>query len=170
MIVSIDWLKEFVEITESPDELADVLSSIGLEAEDLRIFEGMQGVVIGKVTSVNKHPNADRLSLTTVDIGDNENLQIVCGAPNVKAGISVPFAKINATLDNGKFKIDSEMMNLLGCTKENFFRLMDLMNYKKQNSDENVFVYKGSKKEKKMKKSFKKINNPFKKLESLSFK
>ena len=80
------------------------------------------------------------------------------------------FIKIIEKSDNGKFKIDSEMMNLLGCTKENFFRLMDLMNYKKQNSDENVFVYKGSKKEKKMKKSFKKINNPFKKLESLSFK
>jgi len=80
------------------------------------------------------------------------------------------FIKIIEKSDNGKFKIDSEMMNLLGCTKENFFRLMDLMNYKKQNSDENIFVYKGSKKEKKMKKSFKKINNPFKKLESLSFK
>jgi len=80
------------------------------------------------------------------------------------------FIKIIEKSDNGKFKIDSEMMNLLGCTKENFFRLMDLMNYKKQNSDENIFVYKGSKKEKKMKKSFKKIYNPFKKLESLSFK
>ena len=63
------------------------------------------------------------------------------------------------------------MMNLLGCTKENFFRLMDLMNYKKYNKDdENTFVYTGVKKEKAVKKFVKKNNSPFKKLESLNFK
>ena len=62
-------------------------------------------------------------------------------------------------------------MNLLGCTKENFYQLMSLMNYKKYNkNDEKTFVYKGVKKEKKMKKFIKKTDNPFKKLESLSFK
>ena len=65
MIVSVDWLKQFVDIKESPAELADVLSSIGLEAEDLRIFEGMHGVVIGKVISVNKHPNAEYIAATS---------------------------------------------------------------------------------------------------------
>tara|TARA_B100000029_G_scaffold504633_1_gene583818 strand:+ start:21 stop:2489 length:2469 start_codon:yes stop_codon:yes gene_type:complete len=80
------------------------------------------------------------------------------------------FIKIIEKSKNGKFQINSEMMNLLGCTKENFFRLMDFMNYKKHGSDENTFVYKGDKQEKKVKKSFKKTNNPFKKLESLSLK
>ena len=73
-------------------------------------------------------------------------------------------------VQNGKFQIDSDMINLLGCTKENFFQLMGFMNYKKDNNVENAFIYKGAKKEKKMKKPFKKIDNPFKKLESISFK
>jgi len=81
------------------------------------------------------------------------------------------FIKIIEKSKNGKFQIDSDMMNLLGCTKENFFQLMDLMNYKKYNKDdENTFVYKGVKKEKAVKRFVKKNNSPFKKLESLSFK
>ena len=81
------------------------------------------------------------------------------------------FIKIIEKSKNGKFQIDSDMMNLLGCTKENFFRLMDLMNYKKYNKDdENTFVYTGVKKEKAVKKFVKKNNSPFKKLESLNFK
>ena len=81
------------------------------------------------------------------------------------------FIKIIEKSKNGKFQIDSDMMNLLGCTKENFFQLMDLMNYKKYNKDdENAFVYKGVKKEKAVKRFIKKNNSPFKKLESLNFK
>ena len=80
------------------------------------------------------------------------------------------FIKIIEKSKNGKFQIDSEMMNLLGCTKENFFKLMDFMNYKKHNDEENTFIYKGNKKVNKFKKSFTKVNNPFKKLQSLSFK
>ena len=66
MIVSINWLKEFVDIKEPPDKLADMLSSIGLEAEFLNSFDGLDGVVIGKVKSIEKHPNADRLSVCIV--------------------------------------------------------------------------------------------------------
>ena len=81
------------------------------------------------------------------------------------------FIKIIEKTKNGKFQIDSDMINLLGCKKDSFFQLMSLMNYKKYNkNDEKTFVYKGVKKEKKMKKFIKKTDNPFKKLESLSFK
>ena len=80
------------------------------------------------------------------------------------------FIKIIEKSKNGKFQIDSEMINLLGCKKENFFQLMSLMNYRKDGGSEDTFVYKGTKKENKVKKSFKKIDNPFKKLGSLSFK
>ena len=59
MIVSVDWLKQFVDVKEPPAELADILSAIGLEAEYLKPFEGLKGVVIGKVKSVDKHPNAE---------------------------------------------------------------------------------------------------------------
>tara|TARA_B100000029_G_scaffold15432_1_gene15895 strand:- start:2680 stop:5148 length:2469 start_codon:yes stop_codon:yes gene_type:complete len=80
------------------------------------------------------------------------------------------FIKIIEKSKNGKFQIDSGMINLLGCKKENFFQLMGLMSYKKENNEENTFVYRGSKKDKKVKKFFKKGDNPFKKLESISFK
>ena len=80
------------------------------------------------------------------------------------------FIKIIEKSKNGKFQIDSDMINLLGCTKENFFQLMGLMNYKRDNNNEDSFTYKGYKKERKIKKFLKKSDNPFKKLESLSFK
>jgi len=80
------------------------------------------------------------------------------------------FIKIIEKSKNGKFQIDSGMMNLLGCTKEKFFELMSLMNYKRANNSEDNFIYKGSKKERRIKKFLKKSDNPFKKLESLSFK
>ncbi len=79
------------------------------------------------------------------------------------------FIKIIEKSKDGKFQINSDMMNLLGCKKENFFQLMGLMNYKKDNT-EGHFIYKGEKKDKKMKKFIKKTDNPFKKLQSLSFK
>ena len=103
MIVSIDWLKEFVNINESPAELADLLSSIGLEAEDLNPFEGLKGVVIGKVRSVDKHPNADRLNVCSVYDGKNE-YQVVCGANNVAKDQTIAYAKIGSVLPGG-FKL-----------------------------------------------------------------
>ena len=110
MIVSIDWLKEFIDITESPEELADILSSIGLEAEDLRIFEGMQGVVIGKVTSVTEHPNADRLNVCSVYDGEIDH-QVVCGADNVAKDQTIAYAKVGSVLPGG-FKL--KKINLRG--------------------------------------------------------
>ena len=80
------------------------------------------------------------------------------------------FLKIIEKTKDGKFKIDSDMMNLLGCTKEKFYQLMTLMNYKKDKNNDEIFAYKGNKKEKKFKRFVKKSNNPFSKLETLSFK
>ena len=100
MIVSIDWLREFVSINESPEELADILSAIGLEAEYLKPFEGLKGIVIGKVKSVDKHPNADRLSVCTVSDGEKE-YQVVCGAHNVAKNQTIAYAKVGASLPGG---------------------------------------------------------------------
>jgi len=100
MIVSIDWLKEFVDIKEPPDKLADMLSSIGLEAEFLNSFEGLDGVVIGKVKSIEKHPNADRLSVCTVYDG-KQDYQVVCGAKNVAKDQTIAYAKVGSVLPGG---------------------------------------------------------------------
>ena len=100
MIISIDWLKEFVDIKESPDELADVLSSIGLEAESLKPYEDLEGVVIGKVNSVGKHPNADRLSVCSVWDGEKD-YQVVCGANNVAKDQTIAYAKVGSVLPGG---------------------------------------------------------------------
>ena len=104
MIVSIDWLKEFVDIKESPDKLADMLSSIGLEAEFLNSFEGLDGVVIGKVKSIEKHSNADRLSVCTVYDGE-EDYQVVCGAKNVAKDQTIAYAKVDSVLP-GEFRLE----------------------------------------------------------------
>ena len=103
MIISIDWLKEFVDIEENPNELADLLSIIGLEAELGSFPTEISGVVIGKVESTDKHPNADKLKVCTVNDG-NKNHTVVCGAPNVQKGQTIAFATVGSILP-GNFKI-----------------------------------------------------------------
>ena len=103
MIISLDWLKEFVDINESSQELADLLTNLGLEAEVAGIPESLSGIVIGKVETSEKHPNADRLKLCTVNDGTAIH-QVVCGAPNVDKGQTIVFAKLGAILP-GNFKI-----------------------------------------------------------------
>ena len=112
MIISIDWLKEFVDIKEPPDKLADMLSSIGLEAEFLNSFEGLDGVVIGKVKSIKKHPNADRLSVCTVYDGD-EDYQVVCGANNVAKDQTIAYAKVGSILP-GDFRLEKIKLRGVG--------------------------------------------------------
>ncbi|MCH7613319.1 MAG: phenylalanine--tRNA ligase subunit beta [Candidatus Marinimicrobia bacterium] len=102
MQVSIKWLRQYVEINESPEELADILSMLGLEAE-VPEKRGFTGIVIGHVLKAEKHPNADRLKLCVVSDGTKE-FQVVCGAPNVDAGQNVPFARVGAVLGDD-FKI-----------------------------------------------------------------
>ena len=102
MKILLSWLKQFIDIDQSPEELSQLLTDTGLEVEGLekieKIPEGLAGVVIGEVLTCEKHPDADKLKITTVDIGADEPSQIVCGAPNVTAGQKVIVATINTML------------------------------------------------------------------------
>ena len=97
MRISIEWLKEFVDIKENPSALADMLSMLGLESEVVHDFSLLSNVVVGKVVTAKKHPNADRLKLCTVNDGAH-TLNVVCGAPNVDAGQTIAFAQVGAVL------------------------------------------------------------------------
>ncbi|GAB4037987.1 phenylalanine--tRNA ligase subunit beta [Spirosoma jeollabukense] len=102
MEVSYKWLQEFIELPESPEEVGKILTATGLEVEGIEkinaIPGGLEGVVIGEVLTCTKHLDADKLSLTTVDVGAGQPLPIVCGAPNVAAGQKVIVALVGATL------------------------------------------------------------------------
>ena len=111
MNISYNWLKEYINLTLSPEELAAALTSIGLETGSVEEVEsirgGLRGIVIGKVLTCVDHPDSDHLHVTTVDLGNGEPTQIVCGAPNVAAGQTVVVATVGTTLYNGdeEFKI-----------------------------------------------------------------
>lgn len=102
MITSLNWLKEYIDINLSPEETGDLLTSLGLEVEGMEEKEtiegGLEGIVVGHVKECVQHPNADKLCLTKVDVGREELLQIVCGAPNVAAGKKVLVATIGTML------------------------------------------------------------------------
>ena len=102
MEISYNWLKEFIDFKYNPAELAEIMTNLGLEVERFEtvcsIKGGLKGVVTGEVLTCDKHPNADRLSVTTVDVGLSEPLGIVCGAPNVAAGQKVLVALAGTTL------------------------------------------------------------------------
>jgi phenylalanyl-tRNA synthetase beta chain len=104
MKISYNWLKQFIKTDWKPGQTGELLTDLGLEVEGIETFQsvkgGLEGVVIGEVLSCKKHPNADKLTLTTVDIGNEQPLQIVCGAPNVAKGQKVPVATIGTTLYN----------------------------------------------------------------------
>ena len=105
MKISYKWLKEYVNISLPPVEVARILTDCGLEVEAIEEFEsvkgGLKGIVIGHVVSTQRHPNADKLTCCKVDIGEGKVLDIVCGAPNVAAGQRVPVATIGTVLYNG---------------------------------------------------------------------
>jgi len=112
MKISYNWLKQFIDIDWDAEKTGALLTDLGLEVEGIEKFEsvkgGLNGVVTGKVLEVFKHPNADKLSVTKVDLGDGKPVQIVCGAPNVAAGQVVPVATIGTILydkENNEFKI-----------------------------------------------------------------
>ncbi|MDB9322642.1 phenylalanine--tRNA ligase subunit beta [Nodularia spumigena CS-591/04] len=106
MRISLNWLRELVEIKLSPEELAETLTMAGFEVEDIEDRNTWaNGVVVGKVLERQPHPNADKLSVCQVDIGASEPLNIVCGAPNVKADIYVPVATTGTYLPNIDLKI-----------------------------------------------------------------
>ncbi|CAH1002501.1 Phenylalanine--tRNA ligase beta subunit [Neolewinella maritima] len=112
MKVSLNWLREYVDLELAPERIGEVLTGTGLEVEGMEKVEsvpgGLEGVVVGHVLTCGKHPGADRLSLTTVDIGRQEPVTIVCGAPNVAAGQYVLVATVGAMLyptDGEPFRI-----------------------------------------------------------------
>ncbi|WP_356948264.1 YtpR family tRNA-binding protein, partial [uncultured Duncaniella sp.] len=105
MNISYNWLKKYLDFSLTPDELAAALTSIGLETGSVEEVEsirgGLRGIVIGKVLTCVEHPNSDHLHITTVDLGDGAETQIVCGAPNVAAGQTVVVATVGTTLYDG---------------------------------------------------------------------
>ena len=102
MKISLNWLKSYIETSLPAEEIAKILTDIGLEVEGLEQIEtvrgGLSGLVVGEVLTCEKHPDADKLHVTTVDLGDGVPTQIVCGAPNVAAGQKVVVATINTML------------------------------------------------------------------------
>ena len=102
MKISYNWLKQFVNIDWTPEQTSELLTDLGLEVEGIQTFQsvkgGLEGIIVGEVLTCVQHPNADRLKVTTVNIGSGTPLQIVCGAPNIAAGQKVPVATIGTTL------------------------------------------------------------------------
>lgn len=129
MNISYNWLKEYINTDKTANELAEILTSLGLEVGSIEEIEsikgGLAGVVVGEVLSCQKHPGADKLSITTVNIGGTEPLPIVCGAPNVAAGQKVLVATVGTTLYSGdepfvikKAKIRGEVSEGMICAED----------------------------------------------------
>lgn len=113
MKISYNWLKQFIQTDKTPQELSLILTDIGLEVESVETVQpvagGLEGLVIGHVLTCVQHPNADRLRVTTVDVGGTDILQIVCGAPNVAQGQKVVVATVGTTVypnEGEPFKIN----------------------------------------------------------------
>ena len=106
MKISYNWLKQFIKLPETAENTGELLTDLGLEVEGITSFQsikgGLEGVVVGHVLSCEPHPNADRLKLTKINLGNGEEVQIVCGAPNIGAGQKVPVATIGTTLYDDK--------------------------------------------------------------------
>ena len=102
MKISYNWLKDFIQTDKTPEELSAILTDIGLEVEALEVVQsipgGLEGLVRGEVKTCIQHPNADRLRVTTVDVGSVAPLHVVCGAPNVAAGQRVVVATVGTTV------------------------------------------------------------------------
>ncbi len=122
MKISYNWLKEYIKTDIDAHSLSEILTSIGLEIEGVVEWEsvrgGLKGVVVGEVLTCKKHPDADKLSVTTVDIGLPEPLKIVCGAPNVAAGQKVPVAVAGTTLYRGDETIELKKTKIRGEVSE----------------------------------------------------
>jgi phenylalanyl-tRNA synthetase beta chain len=129
MKISYNWIKDYINIDLDPHKVAEILTGIGLEIEGtdewVSVKGGLEGVVIGEVLTCIKHPDADKLSVTTVDIGASQPLQIVCGAPNVAAGQKVPVATVGTIVFKGnesfeikKSKIRGELSEGMICAED----------------------------------------------------
>lgn len=116
MLVPIAWLKEYIDFELTPEELAEQLNLTGTAVESIKnLGEGLENVRVGQILDVRPHPNADKLSLTTINIAWEENLEIVCGAKNIKPGDKVPVALIGAHLPNG---VEIKLAKIRGVTSQ----------------------------------------------------
>ncbi len=102
MKISYTWLNDFIELKETPEEVANKLTYAGLEVESVELYEpfkgGLEGLVVGKVLACERIPETEKLHKTKIDVGTGEALSVVCGAPNVKEGLTVVVAMVGATL------------------------------------------------------------------------
>ena len=102
MKVSYNWLKDYIDIDKPVDEVSEILTNLGLEVEKVEDFESikgsLEGIIVGEVLSCKKHPNADRLKLTNIDLGKEGKFEIVCGAPNISKGQKVPVATVGSVI------------------------------------------------------------------------
>ncbi|MGB8490527.1 MAG: phenylalanine--tRNA ligase subunit beta [Bacteroidales bacterium] len=118
MKISYNWLKDYLKIDLDAHKVAEVLTGIGLEVESVEDWESvrgsLRGVVIGQVLTCKRHPDADKLFVTTVDIGSAELLHIVCGAPNVEAGQKVPVATVGTVVTKGDQSIEIKKSKIRG--------------------------------------------------------
>ena len=102
MKISHNWLKEFIELSETPEIISEILTQTGLEVESLTKVEsirgGLKGLIVGEIMSCEPHPNADKLKLTKVALGEGGLTEIVCGAPNIAVGQKVVVAPVNCMI------------------------------------------------------------------------
>lgn len=109
MLVSLNWLKEFVDIEESAEEIADLLTMGGIEVEGITYFgDGLDKVFTAQIKEISPHPSADRLRLARLSLGDRD-VEVVCGAPNIQVGQIVPYAAAGAVLPSGLELIEREI-------------------------------------------------------------
>ena len=122
MNISYSWLREYIDINLKAEDLSALLTNLGLEVEAVESYEkvkgGLRGFVVGEVKTCTQHPDADKLSVTTVDIGSGTPLNIVCGAPNVAAGQKVVVATIGTTLYKGSESFEIKKARLRGVVSE----------------------------------------------------
>ena len=118
MKISYNWIRDYLKIDLEPFKVAEILTGIGLEIEGadewVSVKGGLEGVVIGEVLTCKKHPDADKLSVTTVDIGAAQPLQIVCGAPNVAIGQKVPVATVGTVVYKGNESMEIKKSRIRG--------------------------------------------------------
>ena len=103
MKISVDWLKEYIDLKGiTAQEIADKLTQITCEVEEvITLGQGLESVVVGKILTCDAHPQSDHLHLLTVDVGEEKPLNIVCGAPNARAGITVAVATVGTVMPDG---------------------------------------------------------------------
>jgi len=121
MKVLLSWLREFAQIEGDPEQIAGQLTDLGMELESItRIGEGLDGIVVAKVLDIREHPDADKIRLVDVDLGDGEALQICCGASNMSVGDLVPLATIGTFMPGGmeiaKRKMRGQASNGMLCS------------------------------------------------------